>query len=93
MKFILPIILSIFLTGCACFKKPDVPALPPEKVVNIDPRVLEYCDLLAEDVKVVIFEDAILAYADLSTKYGICANKQAASVKLLKQFSNKGEKL
>ena len=86
MKYILLIILSIFLTGCACFKKDVEPALPPEKVVHIDPRLIEYCDLLAEDVKILIFEDAIFAYADLSTKYGICANKQADGVKIIKQF-------
>ena len=88
MKIISIIILSLFLNGCAFFKKLEDKINPPQKVVQIDPRVLEYCDLLPETVKIDAFEDAIYAYASLSTKYGACANKHAAGIKLLKQFSN-----
>lgn len=91
MKTILCFILSIFLTGCACFKNPDV-TIPPESVVKLDKAVLEPCDLLDENIQIASFDEAILAYAGLSMKYGTCAGKQNVSVKLLKQFSNVGDK-
>lgn len=84
MKIILSVILSLFLLGCAHHEV--VP--PADKYVNIDPKLLLQCDLLNEDVVVASFSDAIVEYAAISTKYGICANKQADSVKLLKQFGN-----
>jgi len=83
MKIILCGILSLFLFGCAHHE-----IVPPDRVVDIDPKLLQHCDLLNSDVKVVSFNDVISEYAALTTKYGVCANKQADSVKLLKQFGN-----
>lgn len=83
MKFILAITLSLFLFGCAHHE-----VIPGDKVVNIDPKLLQLCDLLDENVKVTSFNDVIAEYGALSTKYGICANRQADGVKLLKQFGN-----
>lgn len=84
MKIILSAILSVFLLGCAHHEV--IP--PPDRVVDIDPKLLLQCELLNEDVKIASFDDILGEYATLSTKYGICANKQADSIKLLKQFGN-----
>ena len=83
MKIILAVTLSLFLLGCAHHE-----VIPGDKIVEIDPKLLQLCDLLDENVKVNSFSDAIAEYGALSTKYGACANKQAAGVKLLKQFGN-----
>ena len=91
MKIIPILILSIFLQGCAFldfFRKPDIPAVSPQKVVKLDPDVYKTCDLLKEDLAIATFEDSLIAYSDLATLYGKCANKQKDSVKLLKDFSN-----
>lgn len=85
MKTLLIIILSIFLTSCACFKKPET-VVPPDRIVNIDPRVLQYCDLLKENLDISTFDDILIAYSDISISYSVCANKQATSIKLLKEF-------
>lgn len=83
MKIILSVILSLFLVGCAHNE-----TIPPDRVVDIDPKLLQPCPLLSEEVKITSFNDVISEYAALSTKYGICANKQSDSIKLLKQFGN-----
>ena len=87
MKVILIITLALFMQGCAFFQK-RAPVILPASVVTIDKTALEQCNLLKEDLVVVTFEDALLVYGELATSYGICANKQATSVKLLKQFGN-----
>ena len=84
MKYLLIIILSIFLQSCASTK--TVPTIQDAKPVQIDSVILQQCPKLSEDVKVSTFEDILTVYGDLATKYGLCANKQADSVKLLKQF-------
>lgn len=91
MKFIPIIILSLFLQGCGFLdklKKPEEPAIPPNKVVNIDTAALEYCPLLKEEIKVSTFEQILVEYSELATSYGNCASKQATSVKLIKQLGN-----
>jgi len=88
VKLIPIIILAIFLQGCGLFKKVPDPSIPPDKVVQVDKAALEQCSLLNENLVISTFEDAVIAYGDLSTMYGTCAGKQAVSVKLLKQFSN-----
>lgn len=91
MKFIPLIILSLFLQGCALFdffKKPDPPQIPPAKVIVIDSRALEQCALLPENLAIVTFEDAQVAYGSLASQYGSCAAKQATSIKLIKKLGN-----
>lgn len=87
MKFIPIIILSILLSGCPLFKK-DGPTIEPVKVVHIDPRALEQCALLEENIELNSFEAGLVPYADMAKAYGICAKKQSNSIKLLKQFGN-----
>lgn len=90
MKIILIVLLSIFLTGCGFFenlRKQDPPVVAPQ-VVNIDKSALEQCAFLKEDLVIKNFQDSLNAYGELATLYANCANKQATSVKLLKQFGN-----
>lgn len=88
MKLILGLILAVTLQGCGLWKTTPPPVIPPDKVVNIAKEALEPCILLNEGLVINTFEDAIVAYGDLSTSYGICANKQSVSIKILKQFGN-----
>lgn len=86
MKTILSIILSLFLFGCASTEKPVV---IKDEVVHLNPEALQPCTLLDENILIETFDDVIVAYGDLSTKYGICANRQLISIELLNKFSNK----
>lgn len=86
MKTFLSIILAIFISGCAFLNKPVPPVIPEAQVVRLAPDSLTFCDMLKEDIVITTFEDAILAYGELATQYGTCANKQADSIKLLKKF-------
>jgi hypothetical protein len=89
VKLIPILILSIFLTGCSWFKKPDPPpAGISTKTVDIRPEALEYCSLLKEDLVIKTFDNLLVAYSDLALQYAECSNKQTASVKLLKQIGN-----
>ena len=86
MKFIPILILSLFLSGCAFFKKDISPVTYTNEAVRIDSSALEYCSLLKDNLVISTFEDAIVAYSDVATLYATCSNKQTTSVKLLKQF-------
>lgn len=87
MKLILVLIISIFLTSCAVTKSPNL-VIPDTSVVRLDKGALTQCPLLEENLELVTFEDTILAYGSLATNYGVCANRQATSIKLLKQLGN-----
>jgi PBP1b-binding outer membrane lipoprotein LpoB len=91
MKIILILILSFLLQGCAFldyFKKHDEPVIAVQPA-NIDSATYELCDLLSESLVINTFEDGLIAYGDLATKYSKCAKKQSNSVVLLKKFANK----
>lgn len=89
MKIIPIIILSLFLTGCACFKKPEPPVIPPETTVHIDSKILEPCSELKEDINLSTFDQYIqLEYPQIVRQYTDCAIKQSNSTKLIKQLGN-----
>lgn len=88
MKFILAVVFVILLSGCAFLEKNTRLALPSGSIAAIDSNILIPCDALKEDLTIVTFDDAILVYADLATKYGNCSKKQLAGVKIIKQFGN-----
>ena len=83
MKYLL---LVLVLVGCATAPLPTI--VPPSKVVHIAPSVLESCTLLDENPLVSTFEDVLVLYSELATAYGVCADKQSNSIKLLKEFGN-----
>lgn len=89
MRLIPVLILSIFLVGCACFKKPEPPFIPPDTKVNIDTKILEPCSLLKENINLVTFDQYLLVeYPQVVKQYTDCALKQSDSVKLIKQLGN-----
>lgn len=94
-KAYLIIVLCLpMLTGCALFdffKKPDPPVIT-DKVVQIDPKLLEPCAPLArleipQDTtnKEVFFIDNI---GNNATIYAECAKKHEASVVVIKKLGN-----
>ncbi len=88
MKIIPIIILSIFISGCTLFRKHEEPTLPPTKIAKVDKSLLEYCPLLKEKPVINTFQDVITEYGELSTMYGMCASKQASSIKIIKELGN-----
>jgi hypothetical protein len=92
MKFIPVFLITLLLQGCALldfFRKPPPPVIPPAaKTVNLDSASLLLCDKLQEAVEVKSFEDIVAVYGELATQYAVCANRQATSVRLLKEFGN-----
>lgn len=76
--------LIFFLISCGH----TIPIVPPDQKVDIAAEALESCPKLSETVVVTSFEDSIVAYGDLATNYGKCANKQNTSIKLIKQLGN-----
>lgn len=88
MKKLIVLLLPFFLSGCVVldwFKKPDV-SIPPtisSKPVVIDQSVLQKCEELPEITEVTATE-----YVLLAGKYGICANKQKAGIKTIKDLAN-----
>ena len=93
MKIIPVILISILLTGCGFLKKPDKPepAAVPEittQKFNIDSGLLVLCPRLPETLAITSFEDVVAVYGELATQYVACANRQADSVRVLKQIGN-----
>ncbi len=88
MKKLLVLLLPFFLSGCVVldwFKKPE-PPIPPTisgKPVVIDRSVLQTCDVLDEPVELSAAE-----FIYLSSQYGVCAGKQKAGVKVIKDLAN-----
>ena len=88
MKKLLVLLLPFFLSGCAVldwFKKPDV-TIPPTisaKPVVIDKSLLQQCAILPEPTELSASE-----FIFLSSQYGVCAGKQKASVKVIKDLAN-----
>lgn len=89
MKYLLFII--VFLYGCATAPIPDAVLPPKEKVVRIDPRMLELCEPLKNLPETASFEDILVITLDNFEIYTACSVKQSRAVKLLKEFSNNKE--
>lgn len=86
MKVLITLIL-VLLSACASPKYENV-IPPPERVIHIDPRMLELCQpvlKLTTELNEEVFIHNLEIYAD-------CANKQKNSVILLKEFSNYKDK-
>lgn len=87
------IFLLPFLTGCAFldfFRKDDNFPIT-DKVVAIDPKLLEECkrlDKIVQGQKEVEFEDIGEKYITLIGDYGVCANRQLKSIEAIKKLSN-----
>lgn len=88
MKKLLVLLLPFFLSGCVVldwFKKPE-PPIPPTisaKPIVIDKSVLTECQPLEEPTELSAAE-----FIYLAGMYGVCANKQKASVFTIKKLAN-----
>lgn len=87
-KFLLLLILVVLLSGCFTTTK-DAIVPPPEKIVHIDPRILEECEPLIKLPENASFEDLLSITVFNFEVYNICATKQHNSIILLKKFANK----
>jgi hypothetical protein len=81
------ILILLLLTGCATVI-PDAVLPPPEKVVRIDPRILELCEPLRNLPETATFDDVLTVTLANFELYVACSTKQSRAVKLLKEFSN-----
>lgn len=96
-KALFSIVLCLpLLTGCAFldfFKKRDEPVIPQQRVVHIDPKLLEPCKPLIKlekvDPKAVDFGNQVLTNLAANAQiYSECAKKQDGSIVLIKEFAN-----
>jgi hypothetical protein len=86
MKYLLPLILSILLVSCATNSGLVLPS--NDQVIKLDPRALAECDPLLSIQPPITFENVLKISLDNIELYAKCADKQKASIKLLKQISN-----
>jgi hypothetical protein len=70
------------------FQKKIEPVIDSTKTVRVDPRILEPCPLLGEDISINTFEDVLVAYSTLGEKYAICAGKHLDGVRVIKELGN-----
>ncbi len=85
--FLLPL-----LTGCAFldfFKKPEpIVQLPETKVVVIDREVLKLCEGIPEVPENATQEELDFHKFVMVERFGICKNRQAAGVEVIKKLGN-----
>lgn len=90
-KLLISILLFISLSGCASIKEyicgPVV--VPPEKVIHVDPKLLEPCKPLIEMTSPTpTWEDYLLLTGDNAIAYADCRKKQDSSIIFIKSLSN-----
>lgn len=85
------LLILLFIAGCTTTKVPDAVLPPPEKVVRIDPRILELCEPLKNLPETATFEDVLVITLTNFEIYSACSVKQSKAVRLLKEFSNNKE--
>ena len=99
-KALFCIVLCVpLLTGCALFdffKKREEPVIPRDRVVHVDPKLLEPCKPLVKlekvDPKSVDFGNQVLTnLATNAAIYSECAKKQDGSITIIKEFANNKE--
>jgi hypothetical protein len=89
IKPLVAFLIALSIQGCAFLDhSKNSPAIPPGAPVNISAEALTTCPLLKDSVLVSSFEEAIILYGDLAETYEVCANKQKASIKLIKELGN-----
>lgn len=87
-KLLITFLLLFSLSGCATLENKTPPLIPEASTLNISSEALSPCSLLPHDVQINVFSDAVEAYGSLASMYGICAGKQATSIKLIKKLGN-----
>ena len=89
---IISVLLLPLLTGCVVldfFKKKDEPAIVTTRVILVDKETLKDCDPLPriENPNPTQEELDSLKFLWIE-KYGVCANRQHNSIKVIKELAN-----
>jgi len=90
MNKLILLVCFTMLTGCASIKESicDKPILPAEKIIHVDPKLLESCKPLLESTNSSpSFEDYLLLTGDNAIAYSDCKRKQEDSIKFIKEVS------
>lgn len=90
-KIILSLLLLLNLSGCAYLKEQlcDKPIVPPEKVIQVDPKLLEPCKPLQEMISTQpTFEDYLLLAGTNATLYAECKKKHENNIVFIKDIAN-----
>ena len=91
MKIVLLLAFSFIITGCgtlpSSFCKPEPLRPVIQKVVQIDPRVIEPCRVIQTPV-VESFSDVLISTRDIMAANIECKNKMDAAIIVIKKFSN-----
>lgn len=83
-KFLIVLIIPL-LTACWPFNtRPDVP-IPQDRAVLIDREILKQCQPIPN---ISTTEDIGVKYVELIGVYGICSNRQRASIEVIKKLGN-----
>lgn len=87
-KLISIIVLALpLIVGCDTFPKKNSPNVITEQTVKVDPKLLQPCEELkvsqSKDPNEILIEDI-----EIIKLYGVCRNKQADSIKAIKQLAN-----
>lgn len=86
--FILTIVA--LLSGCSSFGEKNSQSLVTPKEIYVDSKLLEPCWPLPELTQADV-EALAINYVNVIQLYGECAQKQDASIQVIKQFANKAE--
>lgn len=86
MKTLICISLLSLLVSCST--TPTAILTPTDRTVHIDARILELCGPLEKVIVGASFDEALTVTIRNYELYRVCADKQKASVELLKEFSN-----
>jgi hypothetical protein len=82
MRSLIAICIIALLTGCVT--NPSEPTII-DKPIRIDRELLKLCDQIPQFME---GDEPGLKYIELIGMYGVCANKQKASVDALKEIGN-----
>lgn len=89
---LISVLLLPVLTGCAFldfFKKPEPPAVVTPKVILIDSANLKECDPLPRIENPTPSQEELDAQKFVwIEKYGVCANRQHNSIRVIKELAN-----
>ena len=92
-KLLLALVLAVSMTGCASIKeavcgKPDI-IVPENKVIKVDPKLLEPCKALTEmALATPTWDDYLVLTGDNAIAYADCKHKQESSIQFIKEVGN-----
>ena len=85
-KYLFIVFLSLILTGCGFFHKNNFDTTAPEKVIYVDPKLLQPCEPLPAPG--TTYEELAVFDIQVIQLYGECKNQQEASILTIKKLAN-----